>query len=281
MSVSHLVQFSGGISSWRCARRVAESIYQPGDRLILVFAGTLIEDEDLYRFLGEAVADIQKIVPTTEFVRLADGRDPWQVFRDVRFLGNTRVDPCSRILKREIISTWRDSQFTPETCVTYLGFSWDESDRWEKARPLWAPWPVRAPLCEKPFLPMGRVAAMQACRDAGIEPPRLYAMGFSHNNCGGFCVKAGHAHFKLLLEKLPDRYAEHERKEQEFRDFLGRQDIAILKDRREGTVKPLTLRELRERTLTTQESFDFGGCSCFLPDTSEGSEDGRSAWVGQ
>jgi len=36
----------------------------------------------------------------------------------------------------------------------------------------------------------------------GIALPRLYGLGFSHNNCGGFCIKAGQANFKLLLEIL-------------------------------------------------------------------------------
>ena len=246
---------------------MAETICQPGDKLWLVFADTLIEDEDLYRFLADAFEDVVKTWANTEFVRLADGRDPWQVFRDVRFLGNSRIDPCSRILKRELIDAWRKENFTPENSVTHLGFTWDEMERWEKAKPIWHPWPVRAPLCEPPFLPMGREAQDKACHERGIKSPRLYEMGFSHNNCGGFCVKAGHAHFKLLLEKMPERYAEHEQKEQEFRDFLGRQDIAILKDRRNGGHRSLALKELRERTLTSEESTDVGGCSCFFPET--------------
>jgi hypothetical protein len=35
-------------------------------------------------------------------VWIADGRHPWEVYRDEKFIGNSLVDPCSRILKREI-----------------------------------------------------------------------------------------------------------------------------------------------------------------------------------
>ncbi len=33
-------------------------------------------------------------------------------------------------------------------------------------------------------------------KNFGIEPPRLYKMGFKHNNCGGACVKAGISQWK-------------------------------------------------------------------------------------
>ncbi len=65
----------------------------------------------------------------------------------------------------------------------------------------------------------------------GIAPPRLYAMGFPHNNCGGFCVKAGQAHFALLLRTMPERYAYHEAKENELRAELGWRQT-ILRDAR-------------------------------------------------
>ena len=50
--MQHVVMFSGGAGSWMTAKRVAEK--HGTDNLILLFADTLIEDEDLYRFLDEA-----------------------------------------------------------------------------------------------------------------------------------------------------------------------------------------------------------------------------------
>lgn len=55
-----------------------------------------------------------------EFIRLADGRDIWQVFRDVKFLGNTRIDPCSRVLKRELMRKWVDEQPSQESYSVHL-----------------------------------------------------------------------------------------------------------------------------------------------------------------
>lgn len=47
-----MVQFSGGIGSWSAARRVVAE--HGTEDLILLFSDTLIEDQDLYRFLDEA-----------------------------------------------------------------------------------------------------------------------------------------------------------------------------------------------------------------------------------
>jgi len=63
----------------------------------------------------------------------------------------------------------------------------------------------------------------------GIQPPSLYSLGFTHNNCSGGCVRAGKKQWKLLYEKLPAVYAERERVEEEMRAETGK-DIHILKD---------------------------------------------------
>src|SRR6266567_3894741 len=216
-----------------------------------------MEDEDLYRFLPEAAANIGGSLTT-----IADGRDPWQVFFDERFLGNSRADPCSKILKRELLRRWVEKHCNPADTTIVLGLDWTEGVRLDTNRSRWAPWPVRFPLAERPY--RAKHYWLDQLRAEGIQPPRLYAMGFPHNNCGGFCIKAGQGNFAKLLEAMPERYAYHERREQEIREFLGR-DVAILTHRsgpKQG--QPMTLRELRERRQAGQpcDLFDLGGCGC-------------------
>ncbi len=253
--------FSGGAGSWGVARRVADR--HGIEDLTLLFADTKMEDEDLYRFLEEAAANIG--VPIT---KIAEGRDPWEVFKDVRFLGNTRIDPCSRILKRELMRKWLDDHCDPRDTVVYLGFDWSEMHRVERASKHWMPWTMQCPLTEKPY--KMKLELLDDLATAGIEQPRLYKAGFPHNNCGGFCIKAGQAHFKLLLRTFPERYAYHEKKEQELREFLDK-DVAILRDRRGGTLKPLTMKAFREKVQGGQQidMEDWGSCSCFSPSPEE------------
>ena len=63
--------------------------------------------------------------------------------------------------------------------------------------------------------------------------------------CGGVCVRGGQKHWLHLLSVFPDRYAQAEQREQELRAQLG--DVAILRERRGGISRPLTLTELRRR----------------------------------
>lgn len=259
--MKHVVMFSGGVASWGAARRIAD-IHGP-EGMVLLFCDTKMEDEDLYRFIDEAAADIGG-----ELVRIADGRTPWQVFRDVRFLGNHRIDPCSRILKRELADRWVREHCDPEETTIYLGLDWTELHRWDATRARWPlPWKVEAPLTEKPYI--SRWELLEDLRSRGIRPPRLYELGFPHNNCGGFCIKAGQAHFARLLAVMPERYTYHEGQEEALREYLGK-DVAIMDDRSGGNRRPLTLRELRERIQAGSQPdlFDWGGCGCFV-DTPE------------
>ena len=256
--MKHVVMFSGGIGSWAAAKRVVEKYGQKD--VTLLFSDTLMEDEDLYRFLDEAAKNIG-----APLVRLCDGRTPWEVFFQVRFLGNSRIDPCSKNLKRDLLDKWRNENLNPETDVIYVGIDWSEIHRLETIRKYVAPWNYQAPMCEPPYIEKPEMLKMLI--KAGIRPPRLYEMGFPHNNCGGFCVKAGQAHFKNLLEKMPERYRFHEEKEQEIRKFLGK-DVAILRHR-SGPLKdePWTLRDFR-LTLEAKGEVDvheWGGCGCALP----------------
>lgn len=259
----HVVMFSSGAGSAMSAKRVAERYGT--ERLTLLFADVNGEHPDNYRFLKEATDWVGGELVTLD----NGGKTIWDVFRDVRFLGNTRIDPCSRVLKREPMRLWLEEMCDPAETVVYLGFDWTEEHRLTRARPYWAPWTVKAPLLWEPVMDKSEGMAQMAA--AGIEPPWLTQQGFPHANCGGACIKAGIKQFKHLLKTAPATYGVWEEEEEEMRRFLDK-DIAILRDRTGGKLRPLTLRELRDRQGVVFEDEDWGGCSCFTP-----SEDDESA----
>ena len=80
--------------------------------------------------------------------------------------------------------------------------------------------------------------------------PRLYEWGASHNNCAGFCVKAGHAQMARLLWYVPDLYAYHEMQEERFQQAFDT-SATIMRDRKtvSGVTEstPLSMRAFRER----------------------------------
>lgn len=286
----HVVMFSGGLGSWLTARRVADGA-STGDRVTLLFADVkgdstsphVGEDEDTYRFVIEAAANVLGVrlpaeMPRADWltnrhlidagyvpglVRVADGRDIWQVFKDDRFLGNTRLANCSKFLKQKPCREWLEQNADPADSIVYVGIDWSETHRLPAIESGWAPYPVRAPMTEAPLLDKSQMQT--ECLRAGIALPRLYRAGFAHNNCGGFCVRAGQAQMELLLREHPSRYAYAERREQELRDHLDT-DVAVLRDRTGGTLTPLTLRGFRERLEGQPDLFDpldVGGCGCF------------------
>ena len=253
-----VVMFSGGVGSWAAAKRVAER--HGTDGLVLLFTDTLIEDADTYRFLEDAAANVG-----APLVRIADGRTPWEVFRDVRFLGNSRVDPCSRILKRDLADAWLAEHYTPETVTVYVGIDWSEVHRYDRLRERKLPWIYEAPLCDAPYLTKDDMH--QWARREGLAKQRLYELGMPHANCGGGCIKMGQGGFARLLKADPCRFAEWEANEEKMRAQLG--DVSILRDRTAGQVVPLTLRFLRQRIEEGEsiDMFDIGGCGCFVDDT--------------
>ncbi|OMF05233.1 hypothetical protein BK129_14695 [Paenibacillus amylolyticus] len=285
------------------ARRDAEA--NGVDDMVLLFTDTLIEDGDLYRFLIESAAklfglpkpigllemckDIPHVKETamrkeylskladeamrhnSNLVWISEGREPWEVFRDARWIGNSRVAQCSAELKQKVSRKWVESHYKPDEAIIYVGIDWTEIHRMGGIQKGWAPYQVKAPMTEAPY--WDKQEMMQSLKQDGIQNPRLYGMGFAHNNCGGFCVRAGQGHFINLLKEDRDLYLYHEQKEIEMQRYLEREDVSILTRTVKGLEETLTLRQLREeweQGLGNQIDLnDIGGCGCFAFDTPE------------
>ncbi|MBQ1118646.1 hypothetical protein [Streptomyces sp. B15] len=249
----HVVQFSGGIGSFCAAVRVAEKYGT--DQLVLLIADTGIEDPDLWRFADDTSRLLG--VPLT---KVADGRTPWQVFRDKRFLGNDRLAPCTRTLKQIPCRSWMTEYADPSDSLVYVGIENTPRDRARipAIARNWKPWTTRFPLCNRWAPARSKTELLDEARALGIEPPLLYALGFAHNNCGGTCVRAGQKQWKHTLDVLPERYAYAEAQEESLRDLLG--DVSILRQRRKGIGSALPLAELRRRhqATATLPAFDLG-----------------------
>ncbi|MGY0790894.1 hypothetical protein ACW7BJ_16130 [Azospirillum argentinense] len=306
-----IVKYSGGTGSWGAAKR--EALERGTDGLTLLFTDVLMEDGDLYRFLIESACNIFGETPPTQLLQwwktvpefhedkqarklaletlradmaevlpqlvwIADGRDPWEVFRAERMLGSSRLDPCSKKLKRELADRWLRENVTPSETMLVFGIDWTEIHRFDDGAGhgvlhRWGGkrYQVRAPLCESPM--MSKADVNRWCLSEGMALPRLTALGFAHNNCSGMCVKAGQSHYAHLLRVFPDRYAFYEAQEEGFRQFIAR-DVAMMKEQigkdAEGNAiyQPLPLKALRERIQAGQQIdlFDHGGCGCFVDD---------------
>ncbi|MFS8215580.1 hypothetical protein [Paenibacillus polymyxa] len=176
--------FSGGVGSMTAAARDAEA--NGIDGMILLFTDTLIEDRDLYRFMIESAAFIydlpkpvdlidkcdsipdvgdvpidhrreylldlageaMKRIPALHWIQ--DGRDPWKVFYDRKWIGNSRVAQCSEELKQKLSRNWVKARYEPHEALIYVGIDWTESHRVPAIERGWSPYRVIAPMKSSP-----------------------------------------------------------------------------------------------------------------------------------
>jgi hypothetical protein len=293
---TYIIYLSGGVTSWGAGKRIR--LQHPQAPLLMLFADTFIESEDTYRFLIHGAANIAGVpIPACAFLPIPpldldnpeprraalkeiaryamrdipdlvwiwDGRTPWEVFEDKKFMGNSRVDPCSMVLKRELLDKWTAARFKHDECAHVVGLNWDEPDRIIRLRDRSLPRVFLSPLGDKPW--MSKTEIQQWAVSEGLPLSSAYALGLSHDNCGGGCVKAGQGHWLQVLQHRPETYAQWERQEGEFNLRRGK-EYSMLKCRRGGKNKPLTLKSLRLRQQTgdilPDEKLELGGCACAI-----------------
>jgi len=258
-----VIMYSGGLVSFKASERIVGE--HGTDGVVALFADTMIEDADLYRFLHESTRHLG-----IELVTVCDGRTPWQVYRDEKFIGNSRVDPCSKILKRKLMERWVEENCSKGTILVY-GLDWSERHRIEdhvvkgktepghRSRVLAMGYLPQYPMNEKPYLTKDDIIA--DLHAIGIKEPYLYTLGFNHNNCGGFCCKMGHAQARHLLAVLPDRYREHEEEE---RRLLAEIPTTrpFLRYRSRGRTRGVTMEQFRKIVEQQPMLFDDHGWGC-------------------
>lgn len=224
----------------------------------MIFADTLSEDADLYRYLHDIAAAVGK-----EIIWLKDGRTPWDVFEDRKFIGNTRTAHCSEELKTKPVRAWLDANAASDEPMV-LGMDWSEQDRIDRAQAKWMPRPVVSLLnMFKVYRPT--YAAWHA--EYGIKRPSFYSHGFSHNNCGADgCVKMGLAGWATFLTVFPDRFAASEKRMDAAMAKIGATARPFLRHTIAGVTHYLTLTQFREGFKSGAikvEPYDQGGCGCF------------------
>jgi hypothetical protein len=231
----------GSISSGLSSAVACDRLLKVHPDALLVFEDVLFEDEDNYRFMEDCEKRWDKKV-----ISLCEGRTPYEVSRAQRVIPGNFLAPCSFRLKVDVFKAWLPT--LPDQDITiHIGFDWKELERMDRSREGYAKigYKVDFPLEWKPieFRPYSQVVR----EDWGIEPPRMYTMGYTHANCGGRCCKQGQGDWIRTLIHFPKRYAEIEQWEQDMRTISEKHSKrSILKRMKGKDTQSLTLKQLRE-----------------------------------
>lgn len=255
--MKYMVSVSGGAGSTLAAHRTVAKY--GAQNTVLVFADTNGEDDTLYAAL-RYMKDVA--LKECEFVWLTnDGKTIWDVFCEHKIM-RLQGGGCKAafVLKHRALDAYADSTFAPGTVVRVSGLDRTEDDRimrFDARIPHYKTW---HPLSERPYLSAcQKISEMERL---GYPSQHLYEKGYPHNNCGGACILAGASQWAGLLQDNRERFLYAEREEQRFLDVLrnsGREEFTVLKDRRGGTTKNMTLKDFRERV----ESGDTKGLRDF------------------
>jgi hypothetical protein len=241
--MKHVLSIGGGIGS---------TVLLPN--VVIGDMGVEVKDIDaVISVLPNEDPDMWKLIELVEqrlempVNRIGLNKTPWDVFHEVRYLGNSRIDPCSRILKREVMAKYMKDNHAPEDTTLYVGIGAHEIDRQLSIRKNWGAkgYKVEMPLIDYP--PMTREEQIDVCLYMYGFVPRLYLMGFSHNNCGGACIKAGQKEWARLLYFIPETYDWWEWNENKFRAEVG--EYTILREMKNGEKFQLTLTDFKRRML--------------------------------
>ena len=185
--VTYIVMYSGGLSSYEAARRCIEQYGK--DRVRLWFADTQVEDEDLYRFNEDVKRILDLDIRTfAQYDPEGNVMDIWDVMKKERFIANSRIDPCSKLIKRKPLRKALEEEYNPENVVVVLGMdNIEDCHRVERARFHHRPFAVYYPLLEgePPF-------KVHIHSSVVTEPPTISESPSSilENSCASTIVRA-------------------------------------------------------------------------------------------
>lgn len=263
---TYIVSVSGGLTSVEAWKRCLQKHGHAQTVPVFADVGTVVEngrvvsgeDEDLFRFLDEVEVVLGQKIHRIQHPKY---KCIWDAFFGERFVTNGLVDTCSKFLKREILDKFA-SQY-PDN-IRVVGFSWLEKSRMEDFRKYISnSW---FPLEEPPYLTSEEIG--REWEKMGVKPPRMYSQGFSHNNCGGLCFKAGLGQAYDVWRLSPHRYEYNERMQEKFLAEISPQGTFL---RRKG--RSISLKQLREDFesgyVPRTSQYQTCGGKCMLPEAPE------------
>lgn len=215
--------WSGGITS-AVACKIAIDIFGI-DSCRVIMIDTKNEDEDTYRFkrdcenwYGKSIEVITEIGHEYESIQ-----DVWKKHKSLNVATGAI---CSTQLKRRVREKWQSENAYDHQV---FGFEFDRKE-FNRADALSKNHPKAKGIY--PLLMMGydKDKCLDVVKNAGIEIPRMYKLGFRNNNCFKTgCVQGGIGYWQKMKIDFPDKFNDMADMEHQLTDIKG-EPVTMLKD---------------------------------------------------
>lgn len=231
--------WSGGITS-AVACKIAIDLYGK-DMCRVIMIDTQNEDPDTYRFLKDCQrwygvnievitgldnkTNIKDIDSTLVDIGLSYSsiEDVWRAHKSLNVATGAI---CSTQLKRKVRESWQEvNDFTHQV----FGFEFEKKE-FNRANGLRKNHPKARGIY--PLLMMGydKDDCLRIVREAGLEIPRMYRLGFRNNNCFSTgCVQGGIGYWQKMKSDFPDKFNKMADMEHELTTLRG-EPVTMLKD---------------------------------------------------
>ena len=185
--------FSCGAAS-AVATKIALAERERESELIIAYTEVKEEHPDNKRFLKECEEWFgQKIeILGNDFY----DRSIYRVF-EKNYIRTPKGAPCTRALKKQI-----RERFEKPTDRQVFGYTAEEQARLDRFIDANANVNIWTPLIEKG---LGKEDCLAMLKNAGIELPAMYKLGYHNNNCIG-CVKGGMGYWNKIKVDFPEHF---------------------------------------------------------------------------
>lgn len=171
------------------------------------------EDSDNRRFTADCEAWFGKSVVRIKSKKFSSIDD---VFEKRKYHAGMAGAPCTGEMKT---APRLDYQLPSDLHLWGYTADWRDVQRWERMQKNYPEMQQRAPLIERGIT---KEACLSIIERAGINPPRVYAMGFPNANCIG-CVKAASPHYwALVRQEFPEVFKRRAEQSKRFGSKLTR-----------------------------------------------------------
>lgn len=192
--------WSGGVTS-AVACKIAIDIYGI-ERCKLIMIDTQNEDDDTYRFKADCEKWYGKEIETITYIgeKYTSIQDVWRKHLSLNVATGAI---CSSILKRKCREDW---QKTALYDFQVFGFEFEKKE-FNRAFGMKTNHPKAKAIYPLLMYGYDKKKCIEIVKDAEIEIPKMYKLGFQNNNCFKTgCVQGGIGYWQKMKREFPEKF---------------------------------------------------------------------------